>query len=114
MRYYFRYFFLLFASLVVYNAAMVIKRPLLLVLIFATVFIFSAAILVKITCEASEVTDHFIFQRNSASEYGGLPENSIQTDKILSCDGAGAITLESIILYLEKQKNSPPGFSCHC
>lgn len=84
-----------------------IRKPCLLALIAVTVFVFSAAI-VRIACEAPEFISHCILQRTSAQEFGSLPIVDPRLHKVLLCEPMRGITRESIITYLEKQKNSPP------
>jgi len=86
-------------------------RKKLFLKIIAVVFIFGVVILLKSVCEASEHTDNFILQKNISPERAQRSIAS-RTDKFLFYNRINVITLEPIILYLEKQKNSPPLFAC--
>jgi len=85
---------------------MSVTKHLLSAFISITIFVFSAAILLKVACEAPEITDYFIFQKNYASECEKLLIHHTQANKPLPYNCA--ITRDAIISYLEKQKNSPP------
>ncbi len=90
---------------------MAIRGSSFLVLVSVTILVFSAAILLKVACETPEIIDHFVFHKNCSSEYDASPATDARPGQVSFHSRLNVITRDSMISYLEKQKNSPPPVS---